>query len=270
MNSFLAYLGGKSILSRQILPLLPEHECYIEVFAGAAWMLFRKEPSKIEIINDINSELTNLYRVIKLHLEEFVRFFKWVLIARDEFDRLKNERPETLTDIQRAVRYYYLIRNTFGGKTTALNFSPTTTRPPRINLLRIEEDLSEAHLRLHRVFIENMNYSALIERYDRPHSFFYIDPPYYNHENDYGKGLFNKEDFVNLASLLADIKGKFIMSINNEPAIKKTFKDFRMMDVTTRYSAAAHSVKKVSELLIMNYEPKAPHTSIDKMSAIPG
>ena len=268
MNSFLAYLGGKSILSRQIIPMIPQHECYCEVFAGAAWMLFRKDPSKIEIINDINSDLTNLYRVIKLHLEEFIRYFKWMLIARDEYDRLKKERPETLTDIQRAVRYYYLLRNTFGGKVTAWNFSPTTTRPPRINLLRIEEELSAAHLRLAQVYIENMTYSKLLQRYDRPHTFFYLDPPYYNHENDYGKGLFGKEDFVNLATILRGIKGKFIMSINNVPEIKEIFKGFEIINVETKYSVAATKVVPVQELLIMNYKPKQSKTTLDKMSPI--
>ena len=119
MNSFLAWFGGKSILSKQIVTLIPEHKCYVEVFAGAAWLLFRKPESKVEIINDINSELVNLYRVVKLHLEEFVRYFKWILNSRDEYDRLKLENPDTLTDIQKAVRYYYLLRLTYGAKTTA-------------------------------------------------------------------------------------------------------------------------------------------------------
>jgi len=68
MNSFLGYLGGKSILSRKIIPLIPPHICYCEVFAGAGWVLFRKNESKCEVINDINKELITLYRVIKIIL----------------------------------------------------------------------------------------------------------------------------------------------------------------------------------------------------------
>lgn len=254
MNSFIAYLGGKSILSKEIIPLIPKHECYCEVFAGAAWMLFRKEPSKVEIINDINSELTNLYRCVKLHLEEFIRYFKWVLIARDEFERLKQESPDTLTDIQRAARYYYLLRLTYGAKITNFSFSPTTTRMPKINLLRIEEDLSEAHLRLSRVFVKNMPYQKIIQRYDREHTFFYLDPPYWDCEDYYGKGLFSKQDFVNLAHQLSSIKGKFIMSINDAPEIRQTFKKFNIKVVSTRYSLATDHVKNVKELLIYNYD----------------
>lgn len=82
MNSFLSYLGGKSLLANRIIQRMPEHTCYCEVFAGAAWVLFRKEPSRVEIINDINTELVTLYRVVQNHLEEFIRQFKWILTAR--------------------------------------------------------------------------------------------------------------------------------------------------------------------------------------------
>ena len=87
--------------------------------------------------------------------------------------------------------------------------------PPLFNLLRIEEELSAAHLRLCRVYIVNKPYDDIIRRYNRPATFFYIDPPYYNCENDYGKGIFDRSDFSGLASLLSGISGKFIMSINN-------------------------------------------------------
>lgn len=167
MRSFLSYLGGKSLLTKQIIPRIPEHTCYCEVFAGAAWLLFKKPESGVEIINDINRDLVTLYRVIKHHLEEFVRYLKWMLVARDEFDRFKAENPETLTDIQRAVRFYYLLRAGYGSKVTKQTFNVGPTRPSAFNLLRIEEELSAAHLRLSRVYIENMNYAKLISRFDR-------------------------------------------------------------------------------------------------------
>ncbi len=100
MKSFIAYLGGKSNLTKKIIPLIPKHTCYCEVFAGAAWLLFKKEPSQVEIINDINTDLVTLYRVVKNHLEEFIRYLKWILVARDQFEVFKNTDPNTLTDIQ--------------------------------------------------------------------------------------------------------------------------------------------------------------------------
>lgn len=189
MKSFLSYFGGKSLLAGKLVPRFPEHQCYCEVFVGAAWLLFNKEESKVEIINDINADLVTLYRVIQNHLEEFMRYLKWILVSRDEFERFKTEKPETLTDIQRAVRFYYLLKNGYSSRIPNPSFSINTTRRANLNLLRIEEELSSAHLRLSRVYIENLHYQKLIERFDKPHTFFYLDPPYYNHEKDYGKGI---------------------------------------------------------------------------------
>ena len=141
MNSFLAYMGGKSLLARKIIPKIPEHKCYVEVSAGAAWLLFKKEESvsDVEIINDINLDLVTLYRVVKHHLEEFIRYFKWVLVSRDEFYRFRKEVPESLTDIQRAVRFYYLLKLGYAARIKDPSFSIATTSKPRLNLLRIEE-----------------------------------------------------------------------------------------------------------------------------------
>ncbi|MHB8109748.1 MAG: DNA adenine methylase [Syntrophorhabdaceae bacterium] len=255
MKSFLSYLGGKSLLANKIIPRIPEHTCYCEVFAGAAWLMFKKEESQVEIINDINRDLVTLYRVIKNHLEEFIRYLKWILVARDEFIRFKAENPETLTDIQKAVRFYYLLKTGYGAKVVGQSFSVGPTRPSSLNLLRIEEELSAAHLRLSRVYIENMPYQRLIERFDRPETFFYVDPPYYGCEDDYGKGIFDREDFVRLRDLLTGIQGKFIMSINDSPEIRKIFGNFVIDEVNTRYMAGgADKQKKVTELLISNYD----------------
>jgi DNA adenine methylase len=254
MKSFLSYMGGKSLLAGKIVPKIPSHTCYCEVFAGAAWLLFKKEESDVEIINDINTDLVTLYRVVKLHLEEFVRYLKWILVAREEFDRFKLEKPETLTDIQRAVRFYYLLKVGYASKLVNPTFGVNATRPSGLNLLRIEEELSSAHLRLSRVFIENMHYERLISRFDRPGTFFYIDPPYYNFEDYYGKGIFAREDFERLRDLLTDIKGRFILSINDTGEIRKLFKGFTIETVDTTYTASgADRKKKVHELLIKNF-----------------
>lgn len=241
------------MLANKIVPKIPDHHCYCEVFAGAAWILFRKDPSKVEIINDINTDLVTLFRVVKHHLEEFVRHFKNVLVARDEFSRSKLELPETLTDIQRAARFYYLLRNSYGSRVQGPTFGINPSRGPSFNLLRIEEELSAAHLRLSRVYIENLPYERLIARNDRPATFFYLDPPYYGCEGDYGKGIFAREDFSRLSVILAGIKGKFLMSINDKPEIRELFKSFQLETVATTYTVANASKKKVTELLIRNF-----------------
>ena len=257
MKSFLSYLGGKSLLAKEIVPRIPEHHCYCEVFAGAAWILFKKEESEVEIINDINTDLVTLYRVVKNHLDEFVRYFRWVLVSREEFERFKSQNPETLTDIQRAVRFYYLLRTGYGSRLVKPSLSISTSRKSNLNLLRIEESLSAAHLRLSRVYIENKPYHKLIERFDKPHTFFYIDPPYFNCENYYGDGIFSRDDFQKLRDILKGIQGKFMMSINDVPEIRELFKDFNIEEVSTNYVlAGADKQKKVQELLIMNYKPQ--------------
>ncbi len=254
MKSFLSYLGGKSLLTKKIISLMPEHTCYVEVFAGAAWLLFKKEESQVEIINDINMDLVTLYRVIKHHLEEFIRYFKWVLVARDEFERFVVEDPNTLTDIQRAVRFYYLLKAGFASRIINPTLSISTLRKSNFNLLRIEEDLSAAHLRLSRVYIENLSYERILSRFDKPHTFFYVDPPYWGYEDYYGKEIFNRDDFEKLKDILLELKGKFIMSINDKQEIRELFKEFYITEVETSYSCAgAHRKKKVSELLIRNY-----------------
>lgn len=138
-KSPLAWLGGKSQLADRIIDRMPTHTTYCEVFAGAAWVLFKKPESKVEIINDINRELTNLYRVVKHHLAELVLQFRWMLVARDQFDDFMATPPEALTDIQRAARFFYLAKTAFGAKIAKPTFGIAATQGPRLNLLRVEE-----------------------------------------------------------------------------------------------------------------------------------
>ena len=259
MKSFLAYMGGKSLLANKIIPKIPEHKCYVEVFAGAAWLMFKKDEavSDVEIINDINADLVTLYRVVKHHLEEFIRYFKWILVSRDEFYRFRKEDPETLTDIQRAVRFYYLLKLGYAARIKDPSFSIATTSKPRLNLLRIEEELSAVHLRLSRVYIENRAYNEVFTRFDKPDTFFYVDPPYYGCEDYYGDGIFDRSDFVKLRDILSGISGRFILSINDADYIRNLFKAFHIETVETSYSAGgANKKKRVNELLIMNFTPK--------------
>ena len=253
-KSFLSWMGGKSLLANRIIPLMPDHKCYVEVFAGAAWLLFKKPESPAEVINDINTDLVTLYRVIQHHLDEFVRYFRWSLVSRDEFERLKAVDPNTLTDIQRAARFYYLTRQGFSAKLVSPSFGTGTTAAPRLNLLRIEEELSAAHLRLSRVYVENLPFQEVIRRYDRPHTLFYVDPPYYGCEDCYGEGIFKPTDFDALEAILAQVKGRFILSLNDHPEVRRIYERFQFREVSTRYtSGGADRSKKIPELLITNF-----------------
>jgi DNA adenine methylase len=143
-SPIIPWMGGKRRLATRLIPLFPTRKCYFEVFAGSAALFFlRPHPEKVEVLNDINGELVYLYRVVQNHLEEFVRHFKWALSSCQIFEWQKMTRSETLTDIQRAARFFYLQQHAFGGKVSGQTFVTATTTPA-VNLLRIEENLSTA------------------------------------------------------------------------------------------------------------------------------
>lgn len=251
----MAWMGGKRRLAGHILPLLPAHTCYVEAFCGGAAIFFAKPPSHAEVLNDANGELVNLYRVVKCHLEEFVKQFKWALASRELFKWAQATPPETLTDIQRAARFFYLQKMCFGARPTGQTFGTATLSPARLNLLRIEEDLSAVHLRLHQVTIERLDWTDCVRKYDRPHTLFYLDPPYFETA---GYGLeFGLEQYERMAQLLRSIKGKAVVSVNDIPAMRAAFKGLPMRSLSIRYTVgkSAQARQPRGELLISNFEP---------------
>ncbi|WP_321495652.1 DNA adenine methylase [uncultured Desulfobacter sp.] len=256
MNSPLAYIGGKSKLSKQIISYIPDHKVYCEVFSGAAWVFFRKEPSQVEVINDLDSDLVAFYRVVQNHLEEFLKQFKWLLTSREWFNDWKNQlNGNGLTDIQKAARYYYIQRLAFGGRVRNRSYGVQTDgRTPRINLLRLEEEMSEIHLRLTNVRVENLAWKDFISRYDNPDIFFYCDPPYYLC-SDY-KHNFVLDDFINLAAALKNIHGKFMLSINDHPDIREVFNYFPYKEVSLLYTVSQNGPVEANELIYSNFEMK--------------
>ncbi len=257
MKSPIPWLGGKSRLADIIIDYMPAHAQYAEVFAGAGWVFFRKPPTRLESLNDINGDLIAFYRVLQNHLEEFCKQFKWLLTSREFFEDFRSQQAATgLTDIQRAARFYYTQRLAFGGRQDGV-FGVDKTSPPRINLVRMEEELSQVHLRLTGVVIENLPWLDYIKRYDGSDTFFYLDPPYWGCEGDYGKDIFSRDDFQRIAEQLSGIKGKFLFSINDVPEIRDLFSAFNIQSVETVYTVSRGENKKISEMLITNYEPKA-------------
>ena len=246
------WIGCKRRLAKTILPLFPAHTCYVEPFCGAAALYFTKNQAEVEVLNDINGELVNMYRVVKHHLEEFVRQFKWALTSREMYKWLQITPEETLTDIQRAARFYYLQKLAFGGKVDNQTFGTATTSPPRLNLLRLEEDLSQAHLRLSRTYIEHLAWSDCIKKYDRPHTLFYCDPPYWGTE---GYGVeFGLEQYDQMAELAKSIKGKMIISVNDIDKMRSIFNGLSLQSTDINYTVGgAGKLAKRTELIIRNF-----------------
>jgi DNA adenine methylase len=151
-----------------------------------------------------------------------------------------------------------LLKCGYAARINHPSFSIATTSRPRLNLLRVEEELSAVHLRLSQVYIENRDFREIIPRFDKGDTFFYIDPPYHGCENYYGNDIFSREDFKVLRDLLKCIKGKFILSINDVPEIRELFRGFNIEVVETSYSAGgANKKKRVTELLVMDYKPQS-------------
>lgn len=246
------WMGGKRRLAKHILPEFPEHECYVEPFCGGAALFFMKEPSRIEVINDFDGEVVNLYRVVANHLEELVRSFKWSLVSRKMFEWANMQMPQTLTDIQRAARFFYLQQLCFGAKPTGRTFGTATTTPPKLNLLRVEEKLSEAHLRLARTTVEHLDWKECIRRYDREHTLFYLDPPYWQTAG-YAPGGFGFEQYQAMAELAASIKGRMVISINDHPQIREAFSALRLKEVAFRHTVGGGNGKEANELIYFNW-----------------
>ena len=250
------WMGSKRRLAPTILERMPEHTCYVELFAGSAAVLFaRPEPAKVEVVNDLDGELINLFRILKHHLVEFVQQFRWSITSRQMWKWLDDTPPETLTDIQRAARFYYLHRLGFGGKAVGRTFGYSPTAAPRINFVRIEEALSDVHQRLAQVLVEQLPWQDCVRRYDRPGTLFFCDPPYLGLAGYVGK-KWELEDFEELATVLGSIQGKALLTVNDHPDLRRVFGAFAFDHLETRYTVGSlqGKTKPASELLFRTWE----------------
>src|SRR6266849_2576845 len=175
----LSYIGGKNRLAKQVIETFPKHTTYVEAFAGGAQVFFHKEPSKVEVLNDLDGEIVNFFRVCQAHHEELLRYSRFLLVSRKWFELLKVTDPATLTDIQRAARYLYLLKGSFASLVARPNYHWHVVQPPGFNPERLPLLLENAHKRLARVQIECLSYEDILARYDRPATLFYLDPPYF-------------------------------------------------------------------------------------------
>jgi len=247
----LSYVGGKNRLAKTIIEVLPKHTTYVEAFAGGAQVLFHKEPSAVEVLNDLDGEIVNFFRVCQLHHEELIRYFRFALVSRRSFDLQKATDPATLTDIQRAARYLYILKNSFASLVRHPNYHWHVVQPPGFNLEKLPLLLENAHKRLARVQIECLSYDQILQRFDRPATLFYLDPPYYARK--LYRYNFTTADFEQLAERLRVLQGKFVLSLNDTPEVRALFHGFTIRDIELSYSAQKHAGRKYGEVLITNF-----------------
>lgn len=192
MNSFIKWVGGKRFLRTQILQEFPtDISNYVEVFGGAAWLLFARENKKgMEVYNDVNHNLVNLFRCVKYHARTLQEELQWSMVSREFFeDALSNYQNPNLTDIQRAARFFLLIKCSFGGKL-----------------------------------------QDLIRRYDRPETLFYVDPPYFQAEKYYAEG-FGETDHIRLKEVLDKMQGRFVLTYNDCPFVRELYRQYPAWNV---------------------------------------
>lgn len=248
-----AWLGGKSRLAKRICAILAQapHTAYVEPFIGMGGVFLRRSMKpKVEVINDINGDIVTLFRVIQRFPDALIKELKWRPSMRSEFLRLKETRNCDLLDIERAARFLYLQRLAFGGKVNSQSFGVSRDSPQSFNIQRIAPRLERLRERLEDVVIENLDWLEIITRYDGVGTLFYLDPPYWGGEGDYGSGLFVRGDFQRMADKLKQIEGQFLLSINDRPEIREMFSWADIEEVEVTYSVAKNNGHVAPELLI--------------------
>lgn len=232
------YIGGKRNLSRRLVAMIAAtpHSLYAEPFVGMGGVFLRRTARPgMEVINDWSADVATFFRVLQRHYVAFLDMLRFQLTTREAFERLQRTDPTTLTDLERAARFLYLQRVAFGGKVAGRNFGAVYQGGARFDVTRLQPLLEDVHTRLAGVVIERLEYGAFIERYDRPGTLFFVDPPYWGCEGDYGEGMFSEADFDRLRGLLERLQGRFILTINDRPETRALFGGFAIEPVELTY-----------------------------------
>ena len=246
MKSFIPWVGGKSLLAKKIVSMFPDNfDRYIEVFGGGGSVLFAKDKhASFEVYNDINGQLVNLFRCARFHCGELQREISGYFNSREIFEDIKAQiNVRGMTDIQRAAMFYVQIKLSYGAQCRAYGCDNKNISPEY--LTEIEERLKSGA----GVVIENKDFEKLIKVYDRPNALFYCDPPYRTAQKYYDVP-FSDSDHERLKNSLSNIKGRFILSYNDDEYIRELYKDFNIMAVERQNNLSSGLYK---ELIITNY-----------------
>jgi len=252
------YIGGKRNLAKVIVQRIAAipHTTYAEPFVGMGGIFLRRDyRPKAEAINDWSADVATFFRILQRHYVAFMDMLRFQLTTRIGFEQLLRTDPTTLTDLERSARFLYLQRNAFGGRVSGRTFGVSPTTAARFDITKLAPLLEAAHERLAPVVIERLPWADFIARYDRPGTLFYLDPPYYGSEKDYvgddGKPLFGRPEFEEMAQLLASIRGRFLLSLNDHPDVREIFAGFDFEEVWTTYQVGGNDkAKAVPELII--------------------
>lgn len=245
----LDYFGGKWFSSKHIIKEFPEHKTFVDVFCGAASITLKKKPSKNEIINDIHSELFNLFKVLREQTSELIKVLEKTPYSRDEYNYCREPSFLPVEQARRTiVKSWFGIGDSMDNKTgfrVSLSQGGSTTSP-WINYVDLLDSYSE---RLRSVIIENLDYKELIRRYDKEDTLFYVDPPYVTSTRSRKHAYLHDwkdEQHKELLDILSNIKGKFILSGYDSPDYQDLL--FRRVEFDSKSQQ-----QKTKEVLWMNF-----------------
>lgn len=247
------YIGGKRNLAQRLVKLIAEkeHSVYAEPFVGMGGVFFRRAAAPgCEVINDRSGDVATFFRILQRHYTPFMEMLRYQVTSRREFDRLSRTDPTTLTDLERAARFLYLQRTAYGGKVEGRSFGVSPGYGARFDVTKLAPVLEDLHERLAGVIIECLPWQEFIPRYDRAGTLFYLDPPYFGSEGDYGKGMFARGEFEALGAVLKGLRGDFILSINDTPEAREAFGWARLKPVATTYAVQGGKGHAARELIV--------------------
>lgn len=248
------WIGGKRLLRSRIKELIPQKiGSYVEPFGGGGWVLFYQDKwASLEVYNDLDDRLVNLFTIVKYHPDELIKEYRWMLASRRTFGRTIEW--TTFTDIQRAAKFLYLISRSFGGSGRHFGTKRKGLIKSHSNIL---ERIAAIHNRLDKVLIENLDCQELISGYDYEDAFFYCDPPY---STGAGYETTSCEDFNHkgLRDCLKKIKGKFLLSYDDSPKVRELYKGFNILEVQRQKGINNKNPNGnvYKELIIANYKIK--------------
>lgn len=260
MKTPITYYGGKQTMLKHIRPLVPKHTLYTEAFAGGAALFFDKEPSNVEVINDLNGELINFYRTVISDFDGLRSQIDLTLHSRGQHQHawyIYNN-PIFFNNVERAWAVFTLSKMGFAGQlSSSFGFDKSESRHPRKVTYAKEAFNDTLKLRLQRTTIEQDDALKVIKRYDTPDAFHFIDPPYVGSNMGHYSGMFNDESLRDLLVLLLEIKGKFMLTMYPNDDIR-AFADtsgWRIIEVERQISACKASARRRQvEWIVVNYD----------------
>jgi DNA adenine methylase len=256
LRSPLRWVGSKKKLRDEVLRRFPEHVCYVEPFCGGAWVLLGKDPatSKSEVLNDMDGELINFWRVIKHRPAEFTESASWLLASRELIEEWR-ELPGVGGEIARAVKFYGVMRIAFGAKRTKNHFGSQRTARPSIFWPDEKEEVKAIMDRLRAAWVERLPWEKCLAKYDSPETFFYMDPPYRSGASSVYRHFFTDEDHARLADTVRGLKAKWLLSYNDDKFIRGLYRGrgMKVEEIRVRYGLQSGLGETKPELLIRNY-----------------